>query len=98
MAARWRWSHREAGLARYAALRQQAPGDGLLPARTLRHEPVLALEKKWTPKLYAGLTATGFVNAYAQGPTTANLFVDATLSCFLGLTTGCGYCFRAVIC
>lgn len=63
---------------------QHALAGGGAPARNFRHEPVLALEKKWGPKLYAELTATAFVNTYAQGPTTTNMFLDATLSRFIG--------------
>jgi len=59
---------------------QQGTAGDLPAARNFRHEPVLGLEKKWGAKLYAELTTTAFINSYAQGPTTANVFLDATLS------------------
>ncbi len=59
---------------------QQGTADNLPVARNFRHEPVLALEKKWGARLYAELTTTAFINSYAQGPVTANAFLDATLS------------------
>jgi hypothetical protein len=59
---------------------QQGTTDNLPVARNFRHEPVLAVEKKWGPRLYAELTTTAFLNSYAQGPVTANAFLDATLS------------------
>lgn len=59
---------------------QQSPASDLPVARNFRHEPVLALEQKWGARCYAELTTTAFINSYAQGPVTANAFLDATLS------------------